>query len=384
MSLRAAVLAGLSAALPIAAAGGGEPQETPGTAAMATPPRWYEEVSVNGLVSSSWSYSFNRPASGTNRYRVFDFDDDTFKVDVAELVLQKGVSSAGDVGFRVDAVAGASVPRVSAASGLFRDPDTGQAEDFDLQQAFVTWLAPVGRGLRLDVGKMVTTAGYEVVEGYDGTNDNASRSFLFGYAEPTTHTGVRATYAFSDRVSANVMLVNGWDNVNDNNAAKTLGGGLTVSPSPKVALTANYLYGPERTANDADARSLFDLVAVLKPCDRLTIGLNVDRGAEEGLAEGGGTATWWGVAGYVRFGLTPTFAATLRAEYFDDADGVRTGTVQELKGLTFTPELKLGGGLLARADLRIDFSDAPVFEDADGASTKTEQPTILLNVAYVF
>jgi hypothetical protein len=90
------------------------------------------------------------------------------------------------------------------------------------------------------------------------------------------------------------------------------------------------------------------------------------------------------VAGYLRVGLSPAFAATLRAEYFDDEDGVRTGTVQKLKELTLNPELRLGGGFLARADLRVDFSDAPVFEDSDGASTKKEQPTILLNVAYFF
>lgn len=378
--LRAA-LAGFTAFAPLAVA-----QETPKSdaPAAAPAPRWYEAISVNGFVSTSWSYSFNRPASGTNRYRVFDFDDDSLKVDVAELVLQKAVSKAGDVGFRVDAVAGGSIPRVSAASGLFRDPATGAAEDFDLQQAFVSWVAPVGRGLRLDIGKMVTTAGYEVVEGYDGYDDNATRSFLFGYAQPTTHTGLRATYAFSDMVSANVMLVNGWDDVKDRNSGKTVGAGLTLSPTPKLSLTANYLCGPERTDDDADARSLLDFVAVLKPGDALTLGLNVDRGTEEGLTAGGGSATWWGVAGYLRVGLTSSFAVTLRAEYFDDADGVRTGTAQELKELTLTPELKLGGGLLARADLRVDFSDASVFEDPDGASTKKEQATILLNVAYVF
>lgn len=377
---RAAALAGLMAFAPLAVA----QEPNAGTPVAASTPKWYEAISVNGFVSASWSYSFNRPASGTNRNRVFDFDDGSFKVDVAELVLQKGVSKAGDVGFRVDAVAGGSVPRVSAASGLFRDPATGQAGDFDLQQAFVTWVAPVGRGLRLDVGKMVTTAGYEVVEGYDGYDDNATRSFLFGYAEPTTHTGLRATYAFSDTVSANVMLVNGWDNAKDDNSSKTVGAGVTLSPTPKLSLTANYLYGPERTDDDADARSLLDLVAVLKPGGALTIGLNVDLGTEEGRVAGGGTATWWGVAGYFRVGVTSAFAATLRAEYFDDADGVRTGTAQKLKELTLTPELKLGGGFLARADLRVDFSDVPAFEDSDGGSSKKEQPTVLLNVAYVF
>jgi hypothetical protein len=35
--------------------------------------------------------------------------------------------------------------------------------------------------------------GYELIEGYDGYNDNYSRSLLFNYAIPLTHTGVKAT-----------------------------------------------------------------------------------------------------------------------------------------------------------------------------------------------
>ncbi len=89
--LRAAALAGLFAASPLAAAGEEEPREAPKAEAPAAAPRWYEAISVNGFVSTSWSYNFNRPASGTNRYRVFDFDDNSIKVDVAELVLQKAV-----------------------------------------------------------------------------------------------------------------------------------------------------------------------------------------------------------------------------------------------------------------------------------------------------
>lgn len=49
---------------------------------------WFEEITVKGFVSSSYSYNFARPPSRTNAYRVFDFDDNTFELDVAELVVQ--------------------------------------------------------------------------------------------------------------------------------------------------------------------------------------------------------------------------------------------------------------------------------------------------------
>jgi hypothetical protein len=62
--------------------------------AGATSKPWYEEIAVNGFVSTSYSYNFNRPDSRLNAYRVFDFDDDTFKLDVAELVIQRGHAAA--------------------------------------------------------------------------------------------------------------------------------------------------------------------------------------------------------------------------------------------------------------------------------------------------
>src|SRR4029079_10193023 len=127
----------------------------PRASAAEDAPPWYETVSVNGFVSSSWSYNFGRPTSRTNTLRVFDFDDNSFKVDAAELVVQRGTAKPRDTGFRADVVLGSSVPRISAASGLFRD-DAGVAGDIDLQQAYATYLAPLGSGLKLDAGKFIT------------------------------------------------------------------------------------------------------------------------------------------------------------------------------------------------------------------------------------
>ena len=112
-------------------------------AAPSTPPAkpWYEELTVNGFVSASYSYNFNRPDSGTNQLRVFDFDDNSFKIDVAEVVLQKAISKSGEAGFRIDLAAGSSIPRVSSSFGLL------QGQDIDLQQAFASWIAPPRVGI---------------------------------------------------------------------------------------------------------------------------------------------------------------------------------------------------------------------------------------------
>lgn len=381
---RAALLLSLLAASTGIApsARGQEPAAEPAAASAPAAPRpWYEAIVVNGFVTTSWSWNFNRPASGTNQYRVFDFDDDSVKIDGAELVLQKTASAPGESGFRVDAMAGASIPRVTAASGLFRDED-GKAGDFDLQQAYVSYVAPLGSGLRLDAGKWLTHCGYEVVDGHDGYNDNATRSFLFGYAEPATHTGLKATYALSGTVSAMVEVVNGWDSVKDSNSSKSVGGQLALTLPSNAALYLNVLYGPERPGNDSDDRTFLNLTGSWKLGARSAVGLDAVWATEANGAGAGLDASWGGVAVYGRLGLSRDFAFVLRAEVFGDPDGVRTGTAQTLSELTLTPELKVAPGLVFRADLRLDHSTRDVFEKETGLTGT--QPTILLNALYLF
>jgi Putative beta-barrel porin-2, OmpL-like. bbp2 len=348
-------------------------------AAPAPPPAkpWYEEIAVNAFVSASYSYNFNRPDSGTNQLRVFDFDDNSFKVDVAEVVLQKAISKPGEAGFRVDLEAGSSIPRVSSSYGLL------QGQDVDLQQALVSWIAPVGSGLRLDLGKFVTYFGYEVIDGYDGYNDNATRSFLFGFGTPSTHTGLKASYTFSEQLAGMFEICNGWDVARDNNSSKSVGLQLTWTPTKVVTVSGNFMTGPERANVNSDPRSLFNVVAQWKPTDLTVFTLDAVYGSEKGAVTPGKTASWSGIVGYARLGISDTFAFCLRAEYFNDADGARTGTSQKLKELTVTPEVKVSSHLTLRADLRVDWSDADVFRKKDGVF-KGNQPTILLNGIYLF
>jgi hypothetical protein len=94
-------------------------------------------------------------------------------------------------------------------------------------------------------------------------------------------------------------------------------------------------------------------------------------------------AQWLGVAAYIRAQATRRFALIVRGEAFWDRDGYRTGTAQRLLEATLTPELRVTDGFVVRADLRIDNSDQPVFQRADGL-VRHYQPTLALNALYAF
>jgi hypothetical protein len=355
--------------------------------AAAAPVPWYEQISLNGMVSTSYVGNFNSPQSRTNQFRVFDTVSGSAQLDVAQLVVQREASKRGDTGFRIEFMGGA-VANVTAATGLFRDED-GEAGDFDILQAYLSYVAPAGRGLRFDVGKFTTHIGYEVVDGYEGFNDNQSHSFLFGYAEPVSHTGVRASYPFSDKLSAQVLLVNGWDTAEDNNTGKSIGAQVEANPVEQVSVVVAYMGGPEQRDTNDSIRNVLDTYVVWKAAPRVALALNYAYGWESEVplpdTAGGGVAdaTWQGVAGYARYQAWSPLAFAVRVEWFDDPTGARTGYVQSLKELTFTPEYRPHPKLVIRGDVRRDWSNRDVFELSDG-TFGTGQTTVSANAIFVF
>jgi hypothetical protein len=339
------------------------------------PVRWYEAITVNAFMSSGYSYNFNKPDTRKNQFRIFDLEDNTFKVDVVELSVKKDAHGAGDAGFRFDLTAGSSIPKVAHSGGL----DIG---DLDFHQMFVSYIAPVGSGLKLDFGKFITSMGYEVIEGYDGYDDNYSRSFLFGYAIPFTHTGIRAGYTFSENLSTMLMIVNGWDNAIDNNKSKSICAQLAVIPSNGLNFYANFILGQEKENNNSDNRTVFDLVGTYSINSLVGVGLNTDYGTEEHSANAGESAKWTGVAAYLRFNLTEDFSLSVRGEQFDDTDGIRSGIAQRLQEITLTPEFRPAEHFIIRSDLRFDKSDQNVFQKNTGR--KNSQATISINLLYTF
>ena len=80
----------------------------------------------------------------------------------------------------------------------WRPSPPGTPADFGVKQAYVALHAPVGNGLDFQMGVWDTIIGYEVTDSIN--NPNFTRSY--GYTiEPPTHTGIRATYQFSETLA---------------------------------------------------------------------------------------------------------------------------------------------------------------------------------------
>jgi len=357
------------------------PAAAPAAAAPTPPaPKWYDELAFNAFVSAGYLYNTNQPSSRVNQLRPLDYPSNSFTVNVAELVVQKAVGDPGSLGFRFDLAAGGLYPPVTVSKGDIPG-------NLDLQQAFASWVAPVGNGLRFDVGKFVTLLGYEVIDGYDGYNDNNSRSFLFEFAIPFTHTGVKATYAFSSTVSATFAVVNGWDATVAQTKPKSFLGQIALTPVAPLTIILNYVGGWEPVTTGNAFRQVFDAVVVLKATEHLTVGLNGDFGIEQGSSTVtlGDDAKWYGGAGYIRYEVG-SFGIALRGEYFADKGGTRLGLgdTNVAEG-TISPYFKPSDHWMLRLEGRYDHASTAggVFVKSDGTLTDG-QPTIGFNAMAIY
>ena len=136
---------------------------------------WWRGITVNGFASLSFVYNTNDPIYRINQYRVFDYADEEPQLDVAQIVIQRAIDKPKQFGFRFNLLAGSAVPEVTAAYGLFRNPVTGLGQHVDIPEMYLSYIAPIGKGLRFDAGKFATHMGSEVIGGYDGYNDEFSR-----------------------------------------------------------------------------------------------------------------------------------------------------------------------------------------------------------------
>lgn len=338
-----------------------------------------KDVEVSGVVDGYYSYNNNKVDMFTQG-RAFDVRHNAFSLQMGKISLEKKNSVDSPLGFRVDLAVGETVDRIISVSDSSRNDATKH-----VLQAYGSYVAP--GGLTIDFGKFYTPIGAEVVDTKD--NFNYSRGWLFTYG-PYYHMGLRAKYAFNDKVALSGFLVNGWDNVFENNVktGKTVGVQLGLTPTKKFALTQTFMAGPEAPFANVPAvsardnwRQISDTVATYAVTDKFTLLGNLVHGRDgDNLGKRG---SWTGFAGYFKYAFTNNLAFSPRFEVLHDPDGLRTGTAQTVKDITLTQEIKLANNFLTRFEYRRDFSTQKFFTNSAGA-TRDNQNTFIIGFSYFF
>ena len=373
-----------------AASPAGSPSPSPSPTASPTP-QW----SFTGFADVS--YTAPLPAGGTFLFtngtinRVFDgvtgintkFPDTTYFVpNNFNINIRKNTSQG--LGGQLEESLGSDanvIASYGAAAGTYTD----------VTQAFLYYATGPWT---LNVGKYETLAGYEVIE---SPNDSqTSRSILFGFAVPFTHTGIRLVYAPTSHFSLTGGVNLGWDQIVSTQGLSTIEGGISWNPSSVFSFSGDIYSGKEPSVLTPyptggtiapppgsgaayvypfgtlvgtiyGTRTLVDIVGHWNPNSVLNFGVNYDTAGQNNdqsfngsgaLVTNGlgiptlGTVHWSGIAGYALWNVNSHFTASGRLESFSDSNGVRTGIAQTWNEGTATLQYVPGA---ANWKLRLEF-----------------------------
>ncbi|MFD2936425.1 porin [Spirosoma flavum] len=359
------------------------------------------KFTFSGYMDTYYFGNFNNPksqsnlglnGSGVGNARAFDQRAGQFGIG---LVQAKAMYSASKMDAVIDLTFG---PFSDLGNyGNYIGPLGPGSTSLAIKQAYITYKAT--SKLSFTAGQFGTHIGYEVIDA--PVNYNYSLSNLFNNG-PFYHIGLKAQYAFSDRASLMVGLVNNVDNLFDNNKKKGLIGQLFFAPvtgwnvylNAIVSNEASQAVGTPATgivaANDAHYQ-LFDLTTTYQITSKFFLGLNAAAGSQKGDYQSlGGPLTsksWGGAAVYSNYAFTDKFGIGIRYESFDNKNGARaltdaTGAGASVNSITVTGNITAADGhLLLKPELRIDSYSANKFEKNDGSLTKSQST---LGMAAIF
>jgi Putative beta-barrel porin-2, OmpL-like. bbp2 len=380
-------------------------------------------TSISGFVDTYYQVNFNHPyvnsQLGTTGgisptgFRSFDFRSHEIALNMIEVVLDKAPDPMGGLegrtGYHLSLGFGDAMNAINSSdpankTSCFAGNNTGLCGGFAqyLKEAYFSYLAPVGSGLQVDVGKFVTPMGAEVIESKD--NWNYSRGLLFSYAIPYYHFGARAKYNLNSKYNVTGFLVNGWNNIGDNNTGKTYGFSFVGNPTKTASFTVNYLAGPEENNNTFGSalnvnnvwRQTWDAIATYNPTAKLSLMANFDYGRGDRFVISGAPGYsapvyWTGGAGYVKYAIDANDYVAGRYEYFEDHDGFVFGStgspfipLLHIHEVTATYQRTIATHLLTRLEYRRDMSQFPIYQLSNFNTGVKNQDTASISMIFLF
>jgi hypothetical protein len=381
------------------------------------------KFSVSGYFDTYYFTNFNKPSSRDNMGqsgvgRGFDRRVDQFALGMVQTVFKytnKKSEIVADLAFGPNAQYGnyGNVPVQAPAYGYALGNDTWSS--VMIKQAYFKYNA--SDKLSFIAGQFGTHIGYEFIDA--PLNFFYSINHTFNSGIPFYHTGLKATYAFNDKISLMVGAVNGFDYVYDNNRSKGIISQLSLMPAEGLSVYVNFISSNESNAdtqgNTPDGNfTVYDLNGGYQASEKLFIGYWFMYGTQKGTLGSPGTfvpadgnvdkrKSWYGANLYLTYALSDVFSLGFRGEHFDNKDGARGLRNIDSSGqalgascdtYTLTGSFTLSDGhLILKPELRMDVfnklsgtgnESSQQFLDSNGRYTKNDQTTLGMAAIYKF
>ena len=347
-----------------------------------TPPKMVSalsDINLSGFVTASYFYDTSQPPGNKSPGYLWNRQSDSFDINKIKLTIASTpVEQSGEkfgAAFRASFIWGQDAPIVNSGAGA--NPGFN-----NLREAYVELNVPVGSGINVKAGELISLLNYESGDG-GAANDNFSQGYQWFYTGNGPAAGVQAGYSFTDKVDLKVRVQNGlYAGPVDSDGSKTFMGALGVKPCKDVWLSFIGFFGRENPNLYLDGASL---LGGWKATDKFNIGTELDYfnfhvGSSDHLVYSAG--------GWFAYTLTDKVTAALRAEFLSDHDGVDASGDplgfalnggQDIYSFAFTLNYKPVANIKLQPEIRFDHTTL-----SNGFGKEDSRVLVGMGASYLF
>ncbi len=307
-------------------------------------------ITISGFVQASYFANMEPPDDGMNDAYLWNTRDNSFSLNKFKLTIaSKPVASdKWDAGFRASMILGDDAPLLNT-SGHHGNLSTENSSFNSLREAYVELNVPIGTGLNIKAGELISLLNYESGDG-GAANQNFSQGNQWWFTGNGPSAGVQGTYNFTDKAGLTARVDNGlFQGPVDNNEGKAYSASLNLKPTSKFWVN---VYGFAEDATGGTETLGFGTIGGFQVSEKLGTGFEFDY---FNFDTAGISSDLWSVGGWAWYDFTPKVGLAFRADYIGSPDGVLGPAVRPGAGITTTDV----DGNLASFTLTLNWKPVP-------------------------
>jgi hypothetical protein len=321
-----------------------------GNAVIASSP-----LQFSGFIDTYYAYSFNEPSSGIRAYTTQPLYHNAIGINLAMATAKYNGSSVRGV--------------LSLHMGSFVESNYGGADYAyrNIQEAYAG--LHLGGSWWAEAGVFLSHIGFESLISRD--NWSYTRSNIAEYT-PYYESGLRIGGNITEQLTATFLVLNGWQNIIENNSNKALGTQIQFRPNSTTLLNWSTFYGNEQPDSMLSQHRFWNNFYIQTTLSNgIDAVIMADYGLQKSLEEK--TSTAYSIASQLRFTLSPKFRTAIRGEWYSDKSNIipRPTAPQGFEAGTISTTLDYlpSAQLIIRTELRYLHTPLPLFPKKSEFST---------------
>lgn len=328
-------------------------------------------LSWSAFVDGYYAWDAGRPANFDRVFTTQAVRHNEFNINLAHLAV---ALTSDRLRGRLALQAGTSVQ-----SNYGTEPAVGSLSGGTLSRHIqeATIGARVAPTLWVDGGVYFSYIG---LEGWISRDNPTYTRSLVAEFTPYYLSGVHLTWQPSARLTAQFHVMNGWQNISENNTSKAVGVRVDWQASPALTLSYGNFIGNEQPQLSPARTRVFNQVLA-----KATLGGGVLVQGQVDVGHEGSGRDWYGFTLVGRKELSPTLAVSGRVERYSDPDQVivATGTANGLvtNGASLGMDVGRVSGVVWRTEVRGLRSTSDLFPSRGAANASQANVLVVTSLA---